>query len=132
MSKMIATQLITVDGFAQLQAGQAVDTDQLPQGCVKSMVRLKQLVDPEDWEAMIEPNEVPVVDESPVDWLETSVDELDLPANVVEALVTAELLTIKGVLAYGQEHGSLDELDGIGPASEKKIQEAIVARQPKQ
>jgi len=95
------------------------------------LLRLQQLVDPEVWAAMNAPREVPVVVESPVDWLETSVDELDLPANVVEALVAAELLTIKSVLAYGREHGSLAELDGIGPASEKKIQEAIVARQPK-
>jgi len=130
MPKKCFTLAITVDG-EPYEVGQEVEIDSLPAGCVKSLLRLQQLVDPEVWAAMNAPREVPVVVESPVDWLETSVDELDLPANVVEALVAAELLTIKSVLAYGREHGSLAELDGIGPASEKKIQEAIVARQPK-
>lgn len=123
--KMIATLSIVVDG--QLIAhGAEVETDNLPAGCVDSMLRLGQLVDPDSVAAEIAVVEAEVEGEPElIDPLDTPVASLQVAQNIREALSSVGLATVRSVLEYGREHETLTKISGIGKSSEKAIQEAI-------
>lgn len=59
------------------------------------------------------------------DWESTPVAKLGLEARVVKALTDAKLATAGDVVAYGELHGGLTELPGIGEASEEDIKAAL-------
>lgn len=56
---------------------------------------------------------------------ETPVGELGLEPRLVDVLTKAKLTTVGEILAYGQAHEGLTDLEGIGEASETRIKEAI-------
>jgi hypothetical protein len=128
--KKIAALNIVVDGLP-LTCGVEVDTDLLPAGCVDSMLRLGQLVDPDDWieehpEAVAA--EVETVEEE-MNVLDTATEDLQLGNSAKAALIAAGLVTVRKILEYGSEHETLTTISGIGTASEKQIQQALTALQ---
>lgn len=58
-------------------------------------------------------------------WESTPVTDLGLEGRVVKALTAAKLATAGDVIAYGELHGGLTELEGIGEASEEDIKAAL-------
>jgi hypothetical protein len=113
------------------------DVSELPSGVLGPLVRLQKVsptppptptVGPE---IEVEPAVVPSAPEA--DWRDAPVASLGLSVHVEEALLAANLQTVREVIAYGAENGgSLVSLKGIGAASERAIQEAIEAIIPKE
>lgn len=123
---------LTVDG-TPFTAGTEVETDDLPAGSVDSLLRLGQLIEPEDW--------LPVCDDSAEtmgseregeqvgDWRDRPVSDLSLPARIEQDLESAKLETIRDVIDYGSKEGTLTSIEGIGESSEEKIKRAIESAQ---
>lgn len=127
MPKMISTSAVVVDGSLKLDVGQEIDTAELPAGSVESMIRVGQLVPPEEWS---EPQEVEDGDPDPPadDWLDTKVADSNLSKAIKEALATAGLDDARSIIAFAAANGgSLVAVDGIAEASEKHVQEWLLS-----
>ena len=130
MKKLVPTLNIVCEG-TKLVCGEAVDADKLPAGSVESMLRLGQLVTPEDYEASVgdepsepgEPQEGNEPDDPPGEAL---VADLDVSEQIKAALAAANLTTVAELVAFGKENKTLTVIDGIGDASEKQIQAALL------
>lgn len=59
------------------------------------------------------------------DWQKTPVGALGLEPRIVTSLTNAKLATAGDVIAYGELHGGLTDLEGIGEASEGQVKEAL-------
>ena len=122
--KLVATLNITVDG-TPLTMGDEVDTSQLPAGSVESMVRLRQLVQPEEFVAEPEP------EPEPDKWQDVPVTAIGLPDEVSSSLVKSGLQSVRAVLVYGAKHETLTSIEGVDEEAEKAIQAAITKLKPK-
>jgi hypothetical protein len=58
-------------------------------------------------------------------WEKTPVGALGLEPAIVKALTDAKLATAGDVIAYGDEHDGLTDLEGIGEAREDQIKAAL-------
>jgi hypothetical protein len=136
--EQVATLNITVEGVP-VKYGQVVETDNLPAGCVESMRRLGQLVDPDEFvvehgDQLREADDVAAgadqaADDAPEGdaWLGTPIADLKLPEAAADAIAAAGLATVGDLVAYGADNGdSLQQIEGIGPKFEKLIRESIV------
>jgi len=107
----------------------------VPASTLEGMIRVGSAVPAEDYladevEYSGEPEEEgsPESDESPApaaDWKQTPVVDLDLPEGVIADLVGAGLETVVTVLEFAAANNGLTSIDGIGDASEAKVQAAI-------
>jgi len=59
------------------------------------------------------------------DWRNLSVASLELDAPTRKVLIEAGLTTAQTILDYGEKHGSLGSVEGIGETREKAIQAAL-------
>lgn len=110
--------------------GDLIDLEEVPAGSRETLCNHGWLVPVDEYQ----PDGAPSADSDETseegqstDWKATELASLDLPESVLESLEKVGVLTVADVLSYGAEHGDLQEIDGIGKASEKKLQEAIAA-----
>lgn len=122
------TQYVALRDFVFSQGGEHVEVTEgqecpaLGEGRVATLLRQKWIAPAGEVDSAPDEEEG---DTDQGDWKESPVDQLDVEPRIRQALAEAGLGTVAELLAYGAEHGTLTEIDGIGEASEKAIQEAI-------
>lgn len=102
----------------------------IPADMLEGMIRVGSAVPADDY--FVDEVEEPVEQQEPepdtapaADWKQTPVADLDLPEGVAADLLNAGLTTVVGVLEYAAANDGLTSINGIGEASEAKIQAAI-------
>lgn len=132
----LAIPTILVDyGSSKKRFNMGDELANVPPDTLVCMIRLGQAVTEKPVERQAPPKVSPPPPSEPAAppaWQLTPVSDLDLAADVKHLLAAAGLVTIADVLAYGEEHGGLIDLDGIGHAKEKAIQDSIEAKKPQQ
>lgn len=149
----VTANVLLVIGEQQVElcTGDVVDLDSttLPRGKVQSLVNTRGLVPQEEYERMfssadrrVEPPAAPEAalddeadgEEEAVEipaWQQTPVASLGLRPEAVIAYQGAGLTTVRDLLVYGQKHGGLATLRGIGESTEKATVAAIEKLMPK-
>lgn len=97
--------------------------DDVPEATLEAMLRLGQASAEQPVDLWADEHEV----EPQADWADVPVSTLKLPNKAKSALKAAGLSTVREVLDYGAETGSLLGVPGITEDLEKSIQEAIAA-----
>ena len=75
-------------------------------------------------------NETPADDKAPRtsgnrDWQRTPVGAMGLDQRTVNALLSAKITNAGQIVAYGEKHDGLTDIDGIGEATENEIKTAL-------
>lgn len=128
--KYIATRafMFSRDGN-HFEVIQGEECPPLGDGRLVKMLQLGWVVPAEEYQAHpapVEPEDDEVEDKEHVDWKNNPIADLDVETRIHDVLAKAGITTVGALLAYGAEHGTLTKIDGIGEASEKSLQEAIV------
>lgn len=143
--------LVIGEQHVELCTGDVVDLDAttLPRGKVQSLVNTRGLVPQEEYERMFSPavrgvepppaTETVEADEAAdeeeaveiPEWQKTPIASLGLRPEAVIAYQGAGLTTVRDLLVYGQKHGGLATLRGIGESTEKATIAAIERLMPK-
>lgn len=103
------------------------DLKDVPDDQLEAMLRLKQAVECSPAVAETLKPEPPAEDAAvnAGDWRTQPVAVLELDQATRKVLIENGLGTVQAILDYGQAHGDLSSIDGIGEGREKAIQAAL-------